>query len=815
MKLTDLMVGAGSAFRDVANFVRYPFQIVSRNVERVVQNRIEQVEIPLEKRELNSIQRAGANPNYTIGSPVASLETHEQRLNHRSAVSELPPTQTLKAESIEGQAIDGRRGRYQVGQPWNQDKQDQVRQYAGFWLANDTPVLIQEYLLTDFNQREVRQVKEQLEYLDSVVLRSGGVQDFRLIVPWDTFVDLNQKRGYLITKELPDSLTLRQYLFQKRTMPAKQVRRVLSQVLQTLWFLHNHTIRFADGSTQKGLAHGNMTLDSLLLVTDHQLMGITEPQFHIYASDLTLWKVPFQRPDKSAQLAVHAPIQANAITQSAIDRDLLSLGVVGFYLLVGATNDRYPDPGSDPNTHPRWAAVGDEPLKQLIRQLLHFDRSLSFDSAEQARKTLLDLPPESLVLMPVGTPTTSPDQPKVKPLMAVLLVILLTGILISICWWLFQRLRSVIPAILPAEPLTSLKSDVADADFPTGQVKYAAVGTNWCDALGNGRVAFGKTLQDELSDRDPRFRHYRFECMDQAKAIQRLQSSQLGQPDQLDFVLGDWKQLKQLNQLQQYTPTPIAFDGIVVFVAYSDPERGRRANALESVPHALDGKISLDALREIYTGNIDQLRQIYKSDQIKFQPYLPSDDQASIDLFEQIIFQNHNPNTQAQQIQQFQHQLTSQQVVKSLPINKIFGEVLGDFEQRNTIGIGFGRLSKVFGQCSVYPLAIETAGREFPVLIQANDVTVNPAVNLCDVKGSYWANTKMFNDGNYPLLYQLSVIYPQNRQSSKQAAEALIRALKTDEGQCLLSEAGLVPITPVHEREICAGTDLSRSNSNQ
>jgi hypothetical protein len=806
MKLTDLMVGAGSAFRDVANFIRYPFQVVSRNIERAVQDRIEQVEIPLEKRELDSVQRTGANSSY-VGSPVGSLETHEQRLNHRSAVSELSHAQTSKDDSIEGRAIDGRRGRYQVGQLWNPDKQNQVRQYAGFWLANDTPVLIQEYLLTDFNQREVRQVKEQLESLDSVVLRSGGVQDFRLIVPWDTFVDLNQKRGYLITKELENSFTLTQYLSQKSTMPAKQVRQVLSQVLQTLWFLHNHTIRFADGSTQRGLAHGNLTLDSLLLVADSQPTGMIEPQFYIHVSDLALWKIPFQRSDRSAQSA-HASIQSDAIAQNAIDRDLRDLGVVGFYLLVGATNDRYPDPESDPKAHPKWATVGDEPLKQLIRQLLHFDRSLSFDSAEQARKTLPELPPESSVLAPVGEPLVSPDRPKIKPLMTLMLVILLIGILISIGWWLFQRLRSVIPDILPAEPLTSLKT-VAGADFPVGKVKYAAVGSAWCDALGQGRVAFGKTLQDELSDRDPRFRQYRFECMDQAKAIQQLQSGQL------DFVLGDWNQLKQLNQLKQYIPTPIAWDGIVVFVAYSDPERGRSPNALDSIPRALNGKISLDALRQIYTGNTDRLRRIYKSDQIRFQPYLPSDDQTSIDLFEQIILQNHDSNPQDQQIQPLKHQLTSQQAVKSLPIHKILGEVLADFEQRNTVGIGFGRLSKVFGQCSVYPLAIDTAGKEFPVLIQANDVVVNPTVNLCDVKGSYWINSKMFNDGDYPLSYQLSVIYPPNRQSSGHAAAALIRALKTDEGQCLLSEAGLVPITPVNERRICVGTDLSRSNPNQ
>jgi hypothetical protein len=133
----------------------------------------------------------------------------------------------------------------------------------------------------------------------------------------------------------------------------------------------------------------------------------------------------------------------------------------------------------------------------------------------------------------------------------------------------------------------------------------------------------------------------------------------------------------------------------------------------------------------------------------------------------------------------------------------MLGEILQDFEQRHTIGIGFARLSQVINQCAVYPLAVGERGQAVQAVAQNQGQPINPNTDLCGDKGSYGSNVSAFNSESdllqrsYPLKFRLAVVYRQDSQAGHQFAAAL----KTDEGQALLSAAGLVPLRQLHTYE--------------
>jgi ABC-type phosphate transport system substrate-binding protein len=128
-------------------------------------------------------------------------------------------------------------------------------------------------------------------------------------------------------------------------------------------------------------------------------------------------------------------------------------------------------------------------------------------------------------------------------------------------------------------------------------------------------------------------------------------------------------------------------------------------------------------------------------------------------------------------------------------------KVIQDFEKADSkqqIGaIAFSRLSQVFGQCSVYPLAlVEEGNRPVQALIQDNGQPVNPTTDLCNDKGSYYPNVQVFKDRAYPLAYPLAVVYPRDN-SRPPVGVKFADMLRTQEGQQLLSKTGLVPLYPV------------------
>lgn len=754
--------------------VSHPFQVASQALHNAARNKLEEAEVPFSKPTV--AERRSAAPTRTTQT-VTPTQTRSQTIGSSVAV---------KDSTLIGQTLTGRRSKYQVEASISESDparsllpgSNNAQLYRGSRSPNHLPVLIKEYDLTEFNSREMRQAKEKLERLDSLNFRSGGVQDFRLVVPSDTFLDQTAKRGYVITAYISeDRLSLRDYLIQEKRkgkmgIPPSEVRQILTQVLQTLWFMHNHPVRFADGAVQRGIAHGNLNLDSLLRIPDRLSNGSNQPQFYIYVNDLGIWKEPFQMPTQDSPVSV-TPNQP-------VKRDLIHVGIIGFYLLVGET-EGYPDRFADPKAHPHWEKVNDEPLKAIIRQLLGLDRTVSFNNADEVRQALeraIPIPDTPAADQP--NQTLSPSSDHRWWFFLASLLMLLGAIGMGLLAWQWLSKIPKVEQILSGEPLSQLTA----IDVPNQTFQYS-ISDTWRDVLGRGRVAADSTFAEVLTQRDIRFSRYQEDNRlphDDPTLLAKLRTGEIS------FVLGTWDEATQQDLQHQV----VAYDGVVVFVAFSDPERSR------NVAKALDGKLSFQQLRKLYASGSDwifpgALREM------NVERYAPEgenqgndQEQVIIQLFEQEVLQK--PDL----IENFENALGKQ--IQQQDFNTMVASILKNFEDDNEVGIGFSRLSKVLGQCSVYPLAIGPIGQEVQPII-ADGKAITPAFDLCDRKGSYAPDAKLFLQGRYPLIYPLSVIYTAQ---GEQAAQAFIAALKTDEGQCLLAEAGLVPIEPVRQTGRCS-----------
>ncbi|NJR51587.1 MAG: hypothetical protein HC780_20350 [Leptolyngbyaceae cyanobacterium CSU_1_3] len=190
------------------------------------------------------------------------------------------------------------------------------------------------------------------------------------------------------------------------------------------------------------------------------------------------------------------------------------------------------------------------------------------------------------------------------------------------------------------------------------------------------------------------------------------------------------------------TEQVVAYDGLGVFVAFSD---ARREN---SIPTALNGRITLDQLKRIYTGKLTDAGELNKNLRgQKIVPYIPIDDPQALELFKQLVLQDDTQEfDDRSQKAQFRPRRTN--------YNQMLAKILESFEttqsSAKTVGIGFGLLSKISGQCAVYPLAIAEKGEAVQPLIQKNGEPITPNTNLCNTKGGYAPNLKVFSSRNYP-----------------------------------------------------------------
>ncbi len=807
MKLSDLVNSVGSHFREVANFIRYPFQNLSRIAMRRAQEEYEKVEIPWDKKAENpenSVEKYH-KPISQKSSKLGSIATPQELLDagynvrkpqvkvanislsetanavtlaaaNRLARKKIGITETIPILPKDREIRGGRRGRYRI-EGFLKDG-ERVRWYQGIQVVNSKPILIKEYLLPegDFNQKEAKERKEKFEKLASLNLKNGGGQDFRLISPWDAIASSNEKRCYLIFEPpVRHSLTLREYLLKNGAMTPQQVRGVLYQVLQTLWFLHSHRLRNFDDEVQQGVSHGNLSLDSLLIAIDSQPSLLDQPQFFIYVADLALWEDLSKPP--TAKVSDRSPKQ-----------DLIDLGYVSFYLLSGTTVDADTAQPLNPKVQQHWPEFKDVKLKKFIYRLLGIDQP--FKTAFEAMQALLaPLPSELEAPAEVATEADeSAETPQKSSLVRLLLTLIIFGLMAGLLWQIIVRLLQAppkvqLPVFEPSEPCCLVQIE----RVPTGAINYAIEADGiWSYILNTiSLVSFNKTLAEELKTRDPRLQNYTLN-ISKGDLIEAIRSRRA------DFALTT--AIADLpDDMEQ---VEVAYDGLVVFVAFSDNKRH------QSIPNALNGKITLDQLREIYTTETLSNWSPPEGINQNIKLYMPVDNIQAVKLFEELAFKGDLPQTVRDLPEKLMREARPKIGQKPIDESYILGEILKDFEQDRTVGIGFGLLSRVFNQCAVYPLAVGEKGQEVQPLVQQIDNQVKPiepTTDLCDDKGSYWPDVEAFKSGRYPLVYRLVVVYPRD-ETRASAGKKFAELLKTDEGQRLLSEAGLVPLRTLPKR---------------
>jgi ABC-type phosphate transport system substrate-binding protein len=460
-----------------------------------------------------------------------------------------------------------------------------------------------------------------------------------------------------------------------------------------------------------------------------------------------------------------------------VAQDLKALGYVCFYLLAGGERD-YNDRFFDPRLSQDWGKT-DIALKLFLLRLLELD--IPFSSATEARRALLNLPEENLLdeIYRDSLPTEE-TRKRQKKWWWWLLLFFLVGLLVSgLAWWLWRRPVAMAKNNTP----TCCISDVAGV--PTGEFTYSGEENGIWNYVWRqpNLIKKDQTLEAEFAQRRPQLQ---LEYLPQPTGEKAIAEVQLGN---VDFAISSLT-TNLSNDLKART---FAYDGLTVYVPFSYEQREL------SLPKYLNGQISIQQLQQLYTGRITNWQQLGGPD-LPVRLYIPKSQEA-IRLFEDRVLQ------EAELIAQFRKMVergdrTSRSgnsegnMPKIVQMSTIpaLRTVLQEFENEQIGAIGFGAISQVFGQCSVYPLAIGDRNNNFiQPLIQENQQPIDPTTDLCGQKGSYYPDYQAFQKGDYPLAYPLAVIF--RRDNRREAiGDRFAEILNTQESQELLSKTGITPI---------------------
>jgi ABC-type phosphate transport system substrate-binding protein len=641
--------------------------------------------------------------------------------------------------------IKGSRGTYQVIDFLGM--RGLGRLYSGIHMTDGQPVVIKEYLLPSrcFNDEETRQRKETFKRVAGVSLADGRNQNFRLIHPSEAIASSLGEGCYLIMKGVEASQTLSEYLMSNGAMDATQGREVLNQALQTLQFLHTQKLRLPSNQVQQGMAHGNLSLDSILIQVEKN------QQFYIYLCDLAVWESLFEPP--TVQPSKPQPQQ-----------DLAALGLVAFYLGVGGTVDRTSGKPLNPKDIEQFPN-SDTHLKQFVNRLIGLNAP--FENALSARKELLQLPKagQSSSLAASKEPEEK-EKGWRKPwiFLGILALLLLGGGI-----WYFLKRASISQKPEYGQWSSLLPHFFDVADVPIGEFPYTGEkDSTWSFILGS-RPESDRTLEEIFSKPKP---DITLSYQPSSEPIETVRNCKT-QPCKANFAMTSFKLDGELES------KPIAYDGLLVFVAHSQKN--------SNLPSSLQGKITLEQLRKIYTGEIKNWQEL-GGPNLLIKPYAPTEPEA-VRQFQQKILQD-DPQLIAS------YKVVTQPYTEKT--EKTIQGIVSEFDEGRSGIISFGILSKTWNQCNAYPLAIG----EIQPLLGSNGQKINPGVNLCN-KG-YSLDVEAFKPdktGHYPLSYSLFVVYPKNN-SLPAVGSKFAEMLTTRQGQCLIKKAGLVPLQAIPENDI-------------
>jgi hypothetical protein len=218
----------------------------------------------------------------------------------------------------------------------------------------------------------------------------------------------------------------------------------------------------------------------------------------------------------------------------------------------------------------------------------------------------------------------------------------------------------------------------------------------------------------------------------------------------------------------------IAYDGLAVVVAFSYQGRS------QGLPDQLGGQLTLTHLRDLYQGKIDHWQPIQPTLNLPLELYI-----------------NPSPTTQAA----LQHLILSTDpplhrrptALETLPMLR---RIIRDFETAGVGSLGITPLSTIAGQCSVYPLAIQDAGRPASQPFRSpTGQALQPNVDLCSTKGVYRLDPTLLSTATYPLAYPLAVVYRRDNRLPPVGAK-FAALLLTEAGQTYLQQINLTPVLP-------------------
>ena len=689
--------------------------------------------------------------------------------------------------------INGIRGSYQIEAFIG--GRGMGRLYKGIRLIDSQPVTIKEYLLPPlyFNQVEVKTRLDTFKELVTPQLIHATGQDFRVLTADEAIADLVERRCFFITASAFSALTLEDYLHNQGAMNEAIIWDFLNQVLQSLIFLHSQTVRFASGRLQSGITHGNLSLSSILIWEKG-------PNFLYYLADLAVWEQIFVPEDQSA---------LNLLSFSeAIAEDLSALGHVAFYMSIGrkfAQNGFTLDPKQEKN----WTGINPD-LKDYILSLMGFG-SRNFDSAKTARDFLLKLKPVTTFFQAPSPPLIDTSEPSFKSrrwwwLGGGLLIILL---LIFLWIWLLHKIRAS-----QADSRQFSGCCLEQVDIPKGDYRYAALQDSAWDYVYTQQhlLGFNEVLRKTIAAKQPNLKHWCYSTksinkLDSALIKEVLKKEDLSQTiaikqpnlknwcydsksttqSKTAFLKEENKEedfliINPLNNLgAQYEILPFAYENLGVFVAFNYIRRQ------DGLPYLLNGKITIEQLRKLYTGKIKSWNKLDpRLPEKDVYLYIPADRQGEA-VFKEKVLQD------PESIRQYE-ELIGGKIITPLRTFDMLRAIIADFEDKGQISIGFDSMSKIIGQCSVYPLAIASQDKAAvsPLMLKDGQ-PIAPATDLCEQKGSYQINHTATRNQDYPLTYPLAVVF--FRDNRRQAiGRNFAELLTTKEGQCLIKQVQLTPI---------------------
>ncbi|MGK7928577.1 MAG: substrate-binding domain-containing protein [Spirulina sp.] len=685
--------------------------------------------------------------------------------------------------------ILGMRGTYQVEDYFK--ARNQGRLYRAIDLSDREPVVIKEYLLPKryFSRNETRFRQTNFINFTGIDLADGRHQDARIIAPNDAIAPTGEERCYLITRGSLNSYPdLASYIAETGALSQQQVRMALAQILQSLEFLHGQKFRLPNGVLRDGLIHGNICLESLLIVPTFQ-------GFYIYLTDPTLWENLFIPPARTPE-------------KVTIKGDLYNLGLVGFYLLAGRSTDPQTHRPLDPGFNDYWPPVNPQ-LKNFILSLLDLT-PIAFNSAAEARRELLAIPPlEEIerVERPEVEEESKPKKRKGRGRLWLFLGSLLgVSVLIILIWYFLNRVRRI-RSVAETPPICCIEqvAGLNPGNYIFSGERHGIWSYIW---LQKNLIAKGVSLEKEFLNRmNPNRKKARKSAAEIAadpntasaktptpipKPEYNLIYSPAPTATEAITKIRNFEASFAVSSLLQNLGIDLwferfAYDAIAVYISFT------YVDSKDSLPEKLRGRITFEQLRRLYTGEITNWKEIGGPD-LAVKLYIPDDEEA-VTIFEQRVLQDADAIATFRELIQLNLERSAVSTeIDRLPTFQTFNAVIQDFQDRQVGGIAFGSLSKVFGQCSVYPLAISD-NKKPPVspLIMRHGSPITPQTDLCNEKGSYFLNSKAIREERYPLSYPLAVVYPRDNRR-RPIGLNFIKVLKTTEAQKLLMRAGLVPL---------------------